>query len=128
MMVQHLSAHGFIAVQSGSPLFARQGFWSVVHTIAATGNPVVPGQGLWTLPYHVWVPSFGDWGFVLAGFRAPTDRPPTLPEGLRYLTPDTWAQARVFAPDSAEIPAEINSIQSHALAGYYNAGWDAWFR
>jgi spermidine synthase len=100
----------------------------VVHTIAATGNPVVPRQGLWTLPYHVWVPSFGDWGFVLAGFRAPTDRPPILPEGLRYLTPDTWAQARVFAPDSAKMPAEINSIQSHALAGYYNAGWDAWFR
>jgi spermidine synthase len=128
MMVQHLSAKGLIAVQSGSPLFARQGFWSVVHTIAATGNPVVPGQGLWTLPYHVWVPSFGDWGFVLAGFRAPADRPPALPQGLRYLTPDTWSQARVFAPDSAEMPAEINSIQSHALVGYYNAGWDAWFR
>lgn len=128
LAVQRLSAPGVMAVQAGSPLFARQGFWSVVQTVRATRNPLVPGQGLWTLPYHIWVPSFGDWGFVLAGLRAPSDRPPRLPDGLRYLTPETWAQAQVFAPDSAEVPARINSIQSHALVGYYNAGWDAWFR
>lgn len=128
LAVQRLSAQGMMVVQSGSPLFARPGFWSVAHTIAATPNPLAPGHGLWTRPYHVWVPSFGDWGFVLAGFRAPAERPLRLPEGLRYLTQATWAQAQVFAPDSADLPAEINSIQSHALVGYYNAGWDAWFR
>lgn len=128
LMVQRLSAQGLIVVQSGSPLFARQGFWSVAHTIAATRTPLAPGEGLWTLPYHVWVPSFGDWGFVMAGFRQPSDRALRLPEGLRYLTQETWEQAQVFAPDSSAMPAEINSIQSHALIGYYNAGWDEWFR
>ena len=128
LAVQRLSAQGLMVVQSGSPLFAREGFWSVAHTITATPNPIAPGQGMWTLPYHVWVPSFGDWGFVLAGFRAPSDRPLRLPPGLRYLTEETWAQAQVFAPDSDEVPARINSIQSHALVGYYNDGWDAWFR
>lgn len=128
LMVQRLSAQGLIVVQSGSPLFARQGFWSVAHTLAQTKNPMAPGQGLWTRPYHVWVPSFGDWGFVLAGFRAPSERALRLPPGLRYLTDATWAAEQVFAPDSADLPAEVNSIQSHALVGYYNAGWDAWFR
>jgi spermidine synthase len=89
---------------------------------------VAPGQNLWTLTYHTWVPSFGDWGFVMAALRSPSDRPLSLPEGLRYLTPEIWAQAQVFAPDSSDIPAELNSIRSHALVGFYNAGWDAWFR
>lgn len=128
LAVQHLSAQGVMVVQSGSPLFARQAFWSVAHTIAATRSPVAPGQNLWTLTYHTWVPSFGDWGFVMAALRSPSDRPLSLPEGLRYLTPEIWAQAQVFAPDSSDIPAELNSIRSHALVGYYNAGWDTWFR
>ena len=128
MLVERLSAQGLLVVQSGSPLFARQGYWSVVHTIAATRNPVVPDTGLSVIPYHVYIPSFGDWGFTLASLRPLAPRTLRLPAGLRYLTPETWDQAQVFSPDSADLPALINSIQSHALVGYYNAGWDQWFR
>lgn len=133
MLVERLSAGGLLAVQSGSPLFARSGYWSVVHTLQATRNPVVPGQGLSVLPYHVYVPSFGDWGFTLASLRPLTDRPLTdrplsLPQGLRYLTPQVWREEQVFGLDSADLPAAVNSIQSHALVGYYNDGWDLWFR
>lgn len=128
MLVERLSAQGLLVVQSGSPLFARQGYWSVVHTLAATRNPVEPGAGLAVLPYHVYIPSFGDWGFVLASFRPLAKRPLTLPDGLRYLTQDVWAEEQVFGLDSGDTPAAINSIQSHALVGYYNDGWDQWFR
>ena len=36
-------------------------------------------------PYHAHVPSFGEWGFVLAS-RRPYRPPATLPPGLRFLT------------------------------------------
>ena len=42
---QHLTSDGFIAVQSTSPLFARQSFWSIVATLQ--------GAGLRTLSYTV---------------------------------------------------------------------------
>ncbi len=133
LVVEHLSAQGLLVVQSGSPLFARQGYWSVVHTLAATRNPLQPGlsaapAGLSVLPYHVYIPSFGDWGFTLASFRPLAPRPLPLPDGLRYLTEPVWRQEQVFGLDSADMAAEINSIRSHALVGYYNQGWDKWFR
>ncbi|OWU86105.1 spermidine synthase [Oceanicola sp. 22II-s10i] len=128
VLIDRLSAQGILVTQAGSPLFARQAFWSVATTLGATRNPQRPGEGLWTLPYHVYVPSFGDWGFVIAAPMQPRGTSPVLPDGLRYLTPETWAAAQVFGTDTGPIAAEVNSIRDHALVGYYNQGWDAWFR
>ncbi len=128
MLADRISAQGVIAVQAGSPLFAREGYGSVVHTLAGTRNPVRPGAGLSVIPYHAYVPSFGDWGFVLATPQVLAPRALTLPAGLRYLTAAVWQEAQVFGADTAELPAAVNSLQSHALVGYYNAGWDYWFR
>ncbi|MBX4420776.1 spermidine synthase, partial [Mycobacterium tuberculosis] len=58
MVAQVLAPGGTVAVQSGSPFFAPRSFWCIAATIRA--------GGLRVLPYHVDVPSFGDWGFVLA--------------------------------------------------------------
>ncbi|WP_425097708.1 polyamine aminopropyltransferase [Tropicibacter sp. S64] len=128
LLVQRLSANGLLVTQAGSPLFARQAFWSVAHTLAATGNPYAPGEGLSVIPSHVHVPSFGEWGFVMASFAGLADREPKLPDGLKYLTPEVWRGAQVFSVDTGDMDAEINDIQSHALVGYYLEGWDAWFR
>src|SRR5271170_5159310 len=58
-VARHLSAQGFLVVQSTSPMFARDSFWCIAETLHQAG--------LQTFPYHVYVPSFGEWGFVLAG-------------------------------------------------------------
>ena len=59
LLSNHLSASGMLVVQSTSPLFARQSYWCIAETLKEAG--------LRTYPYHVYVPSFGEWGFVLAG-------------------------------------------------------------
>ena len=74
---QALSAGGYLAVQTTSPLIARESFWTVFSTPEAVG--------LSTTPHHVHVPSFSEWGFVIAG-RRPWRMPTALPEGLRLLT------------------------------------------
>ncbi|MCW1933750.1 polyamine aminopropyltransferase [Pararhodobacter zhoushanensis] len=127
LTAERLSAQGIMVVQSGSPLFARQAYWSVVHTLAATRNPVVPGAGLSVLPYHVYIPSFGEWGFTLVTFHPLASRPPTFPDGLRYASAATWQASQVFAPDMADLPAAVNQLETQPLLGYYNDGWDAWF-
>jgi spermidine synthase len=128
MLADRVSAQGVIAVQAGSPLFARQAFWSVVNTLESTRNPVSPGETLAVTPYHVHVPSFGDWGFVLASPRPLADRALVLPPGLRFLTDEVWDRSRIFSPDEGEMEAEVNTLHDHVLVGYYNAGWDYWFR
>ena len=127
LMVQRLSFGGAFVTQAGSPLYAREAFWSIVETLEATPAPTAPGDLLTVTPYHVLVPSFGDWGFALAQPSAPAERPLDLPDGLAFLDQPVWAAAQVFDGDTDRVEVEVNSIRTHPLAAYYQAGWDYWF-
>jgi spermidine synthase len=113
---QHLASDGFIAVQSTSPLFARQSFWSIVATLQ--------GAGLRTYPYHVYVPSFGEWGFVIAG-TVPYQPPHSLPDDLRYLTVAGVPALFDFPADMQPVPAEPNRLNNQVLVRYYEREWAA---
>ncbi|MEX0301016.1 MAG: spermidine synthase, partial [Leisingera sp.] len=126
-LMERLSAQGVMVTQAGSPLFARSAFWSVAKTLEAARNPYVLGEGLRVKPYHAYVPSFGDWGFVMASPQALKPRELVLPEGLKYLNAGIWQAAQVFGADTGPVAAEVNTLQSHALAAYYQEGWDQWF-
>nr|WP_255599292.1 polyamine aminopropyltransferase [Hasllibacter sp. MH4015] len=130
LLIERLASHGLLVTQAGSPTFATEAFWIIDETLAQTRNPLAPGQGLSTIPYHTYLPSFGNWGFVLAGPAMPdTARAPDLPLGLRYFTPELWRSAQAFGVDQAR-PADLpaNTIQGHPLAAAYQRGWDFWFR
>ena len=61
LLERRLAASGYAVVQTTSPLIARRSFWTVAATLEAVGLTVSP--------YHAHVPSFGEWGFVLAGHQ-----------------------------------------------------------
>jgi hypothetical protein len=81
LLEKRLSAHGLIVVQSTSPLYARQSFWCVVTTLEAVGFK--------TAPYHALVPSFGEWGFIIAGRPGFSIAATVDPKKTRFLTPET---------------------------------------
>lgn len=54
----HLKPGGATMIQSTSPVFATKVYWTISKTVASTG--------LNTENLHVDVPSFGNWGFVMA--------------------------------------------------------------
>ena len=114
LLDQRLSASGYAVVQTTSPLIARQSFWTVVQTIEAAG--------LRTAPYHAHVPSFGEWGFVIAS-RRPWRLPIELPPGLRYLTPATLPLLFDFPADMARVPAQVNRLSNQVLVHSYEAEW-----
>jgi spermidine synthase len=116
LLGRRLSENGAFAVQSTSPLFARQSFWCVVRTIE--------DAGFRTTPYHVYVPSFGEWGFVL-GTRLPYRKPESLPDGLRFLTHQTLDQLFDFPIDMRAVPVEVNRLHNQALVRYYESEWHA---
>ena len=114
LMAKHLSAQGLAVVQSTSPLFARQSYWCIVETLKQAG--------LKTYPYHLYVPSFGEWGFVLAGLH-PFDPPATLPGQLRYLSVTTVPQLFQFPNDMLPVDAEPNRLNDQVLVRYYEHDW-----
>ncbi len=124
-LMERISPHGAVVTQAGSPLFAREAFWSVVRTMSETRNPFTTDGVLQVTPYHAYVPSFGDWGFVLAT-PAALGPPEDLPAGLKFYRPDIWPVMRVFAEDTGPLETEANSILSHPLVRYYENGWAKW--
>ncbi|MBP7567064.1 MAG: polyamine aminopropyltransferase, partial [Burkholderiaceae bacterium] len=114
LLGQRLSASGYAVVQTTSPLVARQSFWTVATTIEAAG--------LQATPYHAHVPSFGEWGFIIAS-RRPFVQPTSLPEGLRFLTPATVPLLFDFPADMTRVPADANRLSNQVLVNTYEREW-----
>ncbi len=110
----HLAAGGYAVVQTTSPLIARRSFWTVAATIEAAG--------LTATPYHAHVPSFGEWGFILAS-RRPWRMPASLPEGLRFLDVAGLPALFHFPPDMARVPAEPNLLSNQRLVHLFEEEW-----
>ena len=111
---QHLNASGFAVVQTTSPLIARKSFWTVATTIEAAG--------LTTTPYHAHVPSFGEWGFILAS-RRPYRLPTALPAGLRFLSVADLPTLFNFPLDMARVPTEVNRLSNQVLVQTFEDEW-----
>ena len=116
VLKRHLSQQAMFVVQSTSPLFARQSYWCIVKTIEQAG--------LRASPYHAYVPSFGEWGFVLAGMH-PFDLPAQLPGGLRFLTTENLAGLFHFPLDMRPVDVEPNRLNDQVLVRYYEREWSA---
>lgn len=114
LLDQRLAASGYAVIQTTSPLVARQSFWTVVHTIESVG--------LVARPYHANVPSFGEWGFVIAS-RRPWQLPTALPDGLRFLSLQTLPLLFDFPMDMARLPAQVNRLSNQILVNTYEAEW-----
>ena len=95
-------------------MIARQSFWTVVNTVESVG--------LKATPYHAHVPSFGEWGFVLASHR-PWREPETLPQGLRFLSLPSLRLMFDFPLDMARVPAEVNRLSNQVLVNTYEREW-----
>ncbi|QNP58538.1 polyamine aminopropyltransferase [Paenacidovorax monticola] len=116
LLDQRLAASGYAVVQTTSPLVARQSFWTVVQTIESVG--------LAATPYHAHVPSFGEWGFVIAS-RRPWHAPDALPPGLRFLDAASLPLLFDFPRDMARVDAEVNRLSNQVLVHTYEREWGA---
>lgn len=112
----HLAPGGQVVVQAGSPYFAPKAFWCIGSTLDAAG--------LSSTPYHIDVPSFGDWGYFLARSDGP---PPRLrlapPEPLRFLTPSELAAAAVFPQDRQHEQVAPSTLMDPRILRYVQSEW-----
>ena len=114
MLEKRLAAKGLIVVQSTSPLYARQSFWCVVTTLEDVGFR--------TAPYHALVPSFGEWGFIIAG-RQEFVPVAVDPKQTRFLTPEIVPDLFRLPADMAPVPAEGHRPHNQVPVRYFAPGW-----
>ncbi len=106
---------GRVVVQAGSPYFAPEAFWSIRASAEAAG--------LATRAFHVDVPSFGDWGFVLARAGRAPDLELDPPGRMRFLDRETLAAAAAFPPDRGPLPVEPSTLNRPLIVEYERRGW-----
>lgn len=109
-----LAPDGVMTVQSTSPLVAPDSYWTVAATLEAAG---LSARG-----YHAYVPSFGEWGFTLAGHRPPAAAG-RIPSGLRFLTARSEPALFDFPPDMARRPVPVNRLDNQALVRSFAREW-----
>ena len=114
LLEKRLSANGRIVVQATSPLHARRSFWSIVATLEAVGFR--------TAPYHALVPSFGEWGFILAG-RQEYRRPQRYDVELRFLTAELTPGLFEFPADMARVEGQVNRLNDQSLVRSFESEW-----
>ncbi len=117
----HLARFGVFVTQATSPMFSRKAFWSIEKSINESGFT--------TLPYHTYIPSFGEWGFVLAFKEKEIRIKPFDSSSMKfhYLNDIVFKQMRVFPPDIQKLKVKSNRLSNHKLIEYYEKGWDRWY-
>jgi spermidine synthase len=109
-----LRPHGALVVQCTSPWVARKSFWCVDETLRVSGFV--------TEPYHLYVPSFGEWGFILAS-QQPLSQLLCLPEGLKFVTEASSRDMFHFPPDMGPVKVEPNRLNNQMLVRYFEEEW-----
>ena len=112
-----LAPGGLVTVQAGSAYSTPAAFWRTVSTLDAAG--------LAAAPYHVHVPSFGDWGFALAQagtvppeLRMSASAPPT-----RFLDDAVLAASAVFPADRPRQQLPPSTLDRPLIVDDMRAGY-----
>jgi spermidine synthase len=115
MVKKHIAANGLMVVQSTSPFFAPNAYW----TIDATLREV----GMRTWPYHAYVPSFGEWGFILASPQQQYTPPTSYRLPMRFLNEATTREMFAFPPDMQPRKMEPNRLNTQSLVHEFEQDW-----
>jgi spermidine synthase len=111
-----LSPQGIIVIQSTSPYIAPKSFWTV--------NKTLESVELKTIPYHNYVPSFGEWGYIMAmhpdhKFK----RSENYINGLKFISKESVDLMFHFPKDMAKVETEVNKLNNQILVKYFENEW-----
>lgn len=124
LCARRLRSGGILVTQATSPFFAPEAFWCIVKTLDSAVNAAENLEGLIAVPFHVNVPSFGEWGFAMAA------RHPINPQRLSVSVPTRFLNSKrlqamfTFGKDTGPPEGlDINRLEFPVLDQYYKRGW-----
>lgn len=111
-----MTPNSVVTVQSTSPFFAPKSFWCIHETIADTYANIIP--------YHVYVPSFGEWGFSIFSPNPSIhlNKNKRQIEQLRFYKYDL-DNYTTFPDDMKAENLEINRLDNQVLVRYFDEEW-----
>ncbi len=116
LVKRHLSQNGLGVIQSTSPYFAPNVYWTVYSTLKFVGFKVEP--------YHVYVPSFGDWGFFVIS-NSKFQIPNIEKNNFKYLNNDLLKDMFVFPKDMPKLDLPPNTLNNQNVVEKFNNDWES---
>ena len=116
LVLQRLDKNGIAVTQATSPELTKDAFWCINETIKSSGFQ-------YSFPYRVNVPSFGNWGFIMAKNN------PFLKDQLRsdisyeFLEDAILNQIFYFPKDIRVEDSKVNELNAPILLEYYLEHW-----
>jgi spermidine synthase len=112
-----LAPGGIMVIQATSPYVAPKSFWTVDTTLRSVG--------LHTIPYHNYVPSFGEWGYIMATENPVYKKPAVFLPGMRFVTKESLDLMFYFPKDMAKVKTEVNKLNNQVLVKYFEDEWSS---
>jgi spermidine synthase len=109
-----LAENGVGVIQSTSPYVAKKSYWCVNSTLLSVGFR--------TVPYHVYVPAFGDWGYILVT-NGDFKLPEKYPDGLKFINAEVAKTLPVFPNDMIVPTNEVNKLNNQVLVRHFEEEW-----
>lgn len=119
LVKRNLKKDGIFVTQSGEVYYSNTAFSCIKNTV----SEVFPN----TKTYHVYVPSFGFWGYTIAknnDFDENNHR--GVPDNLKYLTNNNFTQAFQMPKDISIVSTKINTIDNPVVLDYFLDDWYKW--
>jgi spermidine synthase len=117
LLKKSMAPDGIAVVQSTSPYVAPNSFWCVDSTLRSVG--------LQTVPYHNYVPSFGEWGYIIATTQKEKQWFSAIPKGLKFVDSATLQQMLNFSNDmKAHQALQPNKLNNQVLVNYFEEEWN----
>ncbi len=114
-----LARDGVFVTQSTSPFFAKKAFWCIDKTLRTAPFKQV-------VPYHAYVPSFGDWGFIIASKVSIDLSGLTVNVPTKFLDNDNIKAMFTFSKDLMVDEIKYSSLNEPNVMKYYLEGWKYW--
>ena len=119
ILKKKLSANGIAVTQSTSPFFSPEAFWCIQKSLCSAGFKNV-------IPYHVYVPSFGDWGFMLATNNTIRVNEIDIKVPSQFIDNETAKNAFKLEKDVQRENIEPSTLDRPKVLDYYLQGWRYW--
>ena len=119
LVKKKLAYQGLMVTQSTSPFFSPEAYWCINESIKAA-------RFNYTYPYHVYVPAFGDWGFILGSNIKFDINDININIETKFIDKDVIKNAFKLEKDVQRENIEPSTLDRPKVLEYYLNGWRYW--
>lgn len=115
-----MAKDGVFVTQAGEIYFSN--------TVFSCINTTLKEVFVNTHAYHAYIPSFGDWGFVMAAEHALPlkEVPDKFPKDNRFLNATQYSSMFNLPLDLEVVQTKVNTMDSPVILNYYLDDWAKW--